>query len=166
MAYVDLPALKRSLVAQLAEAMPRTDDGNQIPVDYAWPGSAHQRRRGHVWLFNARCVSEYGAMGAGRKRRDQVWTFEIVAEVVYDGAAIDPATKRNIGQEQADATVVLIFGTIDDFVAENPTLGQTGAGDVPVDFAMFGGYTIEQGQPDKGASVRGTGTITVRIRPK
>lgn len=165
MAYVDPVALKLVLVDQLSEVMPNAAGEQPIPVDYAWPGPALQRRTGHVWLFNARCVSEYGAMGAGRKRRDQVWTFEVVAEVVHEGEAVD-GSGRNTGQAKADATLVAIFGAIDDYVATNPTLGQTTTGDVPVDFATFDGYTIEQGQHATGASVRGTGVITVRIRPK
>ena len=165
MAYVDIPALKRSVVDQLAAIMPQRWDGAEIPFDYAWPGTANQKAA-HVWLFNARCVSEYGSLGAGRKRRDQTWTLEIVIEVLREGVVIDPATGLNVGQELADAAVVEIAGLIDEWIAENPTLGQTTSTDVPVDFATFDTFVLEQGEHATGASARGTVAISVRIRPK
>lgn len=164
MAWVDIPRLKRSVVEQLREVMPSLDGWPEIRVDYAYPGEKHQRPV-HVWLFNARCVSEYGAMGAGRKRRDQTWTFEVVIEAVHQGASVD-GQGFNIGQERADAIVTEIAGAIDDYVATNPTLGQTQSGDVPVDHATFSGFTLEEGQHATGAATRGTCAITIRIRPK
>lgn len=164
MAFVDIATLKRSIVDQLAEIMPNDPDGRHIAVDYAWPGTENQKPT-HVWLFNARCVSEYGAMGAGRKRRDQVWTLQFVIEHWRDGRTLD-GQGRNVLQEKVDATVAEIAGVIDDWIATNPTLGQTAAGDVPVDFATFNGWTLEQGERATGASARGTVDITVRIRPK
>jgi hypothetical protein len=61
---------------------------------------------------------------------------------------------------------VQIAGLIDEWVAANPQLGQTTSSDVPVDFASFDSFTLEQGLPESGATARGTCTISVRIRPK
>jgi hypothetical protein len=165
MAYVDIATLKRSIVDQLAAIVPDCEvTGQPVPVDYAWPGQDAQRPT-HMWLFNARCISEYGAMGAGRKRRDQIWTLQLVIEVQRKGRALD-VSGRNVLQEVADRVVIDLAGLVDNWIAGDPKLGQTTSSDVPVDFATFNGYTLEEGVFDGGASARGTVDITVRIRPK
>jgi hypothetical protein len=164
MAYADIPTLKRSFAAQLEEIMPTDWDGKHVPVDYAWPGTDQQRPL-HVWLFNARSTSTPGPMGGRPYRRDQTWALDVVIEGVHKGATLD-RSGRNVLQEKVDAAIVQIAGLIDEWVAANPQLGQTTSSDVPVDFASFDSFTLEQGLPESGATARGTCTISVRIRPK
>lgn len=165
MAYTDIPALKRSIVDQLAAVMPTCLVLNQpVPVDYAYPGHNNQRPT-HVWMFNARLVSDYGSMCAGTKRRDQLWTLQILIEHWQAALTVDAAGSNEL-QQQVEAVVVDIAGRIDQWVAANPTLGQTTSGSVPVDYATFAGFVLEQGEHPNGAAARGTVDITVRIRPK
>lgn len=164
MAYVDVPALKRSLVDQLQLVMPTDWDGNEARIDYAWPGASHQRPL-HAWFFNARCLSEPSSMGAGTKRRDQTWELVIRIEAKRQKPAVD-GQGRNVGQELADAAVMSVAGMLDDWIARNPKLGQTTAADVPVDYASFASFTLEEGVVDTGVGAVGTFTFTVRIRPK
>lgn len=165
MAYADIPALKRSIVEQLAEIMPDCPVLNKaVQVDYAHPG-ANLQRPTHVWMFNARMVSEYGSMGAGTKRRDQVWTLQLLIEHWQAARTIDGSGANEL-QQQIEAVVVDIAGRIDQWIAANPTLGQTTSGSVPVDHATFAGFVLEQGEHANGAAARGTVDITVRIRPK
>ena len=165
MAYADIPTLKRSLVNQLAEILPNDWDGNACRIDYAHPGEKLQRQL-HVWFFNARCVSEPGSMGAGRKRRDQVWQLTLMVQAMRKTRTVDPATSQNVGQEKLDAYVMAVFGAIDEWVADNSTLGQTTNNDVPVDYATVDTFTLEEGISPTGAGAVGTLTISVRIRPK
>ncbi|MTA13494.1 MAG: hypothetical protein F2534_12910 [Actinobacteria bacterium] len=164
MAYVDIVALRRSIVAQLAEIMPTNWLGKPVPVDYAWPGSDLQQPL-HVWVFSARCESRYDAMGAGTKRRDQTWTVDVVIEAIRKDPTLD-RSGRNVMQAEVDAAVMQVFGVIDDWIAADPKLGQTSTSDVHVDFATLTAFTLEQGLPDVGATARGTCTISARIRPK
>jgi len=165
MAYVDVPTLKRSIVDQLAEVMPDCPVlSKRVPVDYAWPGQKNQRPT-HVWMFNARMLSEYGSMGAGTKRRDQVWTLQLTIEHWRSAVAVD-ASGSNELQQQIEAVVVDIAGRIDQWIASHPTLGQSTTGSVPVDYARFAGFVLEQGEHPNGAAARGTVDIEVRIRPK
>lgn len=165
MAYVDIPALKRSIVDQLAaEVLPDGFDGKPIPVDYAWPGIDNQKPV-HVWMFNAAVTSEPRAQMSGRKRRDQTVELTIVFEAVKQGATVD-RSGRNVLQEIVDAKIAEIAGSIDEWLADNPTAGQTSSSDVPVDWARFDGWTLEQGVLDGGASARGTVRISIRTFPK
>jgi hypothetical protein len=165
MAYADIPTLKRAIVDQLAAIMPDCPVTNKpVPVDYAYPGQKNQRPT-HVWMFNARCLSEYGSMGAGTKRRDQLWTLQLVVEHFRDARAVDGSGSNEL-QQQIEAVVVEISGLIDQWVATHPTLGQNTPGSVPVDHATFAAFALEQGEHATGAAARGTVDITVRIRPK
>lgn len=165
MAYVDMVTLKRVIVDELAARMPECPVTTRpVPVDYAWPGSDHQKPT-HVWMFNARSVSDYASMGAGTKRRDQTWTLTLLIEHYRDGRTVDD-TSRNVLQADVDQTVTDIAGIIDDYIATDPKLGQTTTGSVPVDYATFAGFTLEQGERATGASARGTVEITIRLRPK
>lgn len=164
MAYVDVPALKRSIVDQLAQVLPDGFDGKPIPIDYAWPGTDKQKPV-HVWMFNATTASEPRGQMAGRKRRDQTVTLDIVVEVIKQGATVDQSG-RNVLQEAVDAKITEIVGVIDEWIADNPTAGQTSSADVPVDWARFDGWTLEQGVLTGGASGRGTVRISIRTFPK
>lgn len=164
MAYVDIPALKRSVVDQLEPLMPLTPDGKQIPFDYAHPGIDHQKMA-HVWLFGARCLSVPSTQSAGRKRRDQTWSLTIQIEAIDPGPVVD-ATARNIGQQRVDALVMEIAGIIDEWVAEYPTLGQTYDYSVPVEWAQVDSITLEEGVRDNGSAAACQVVISARIRPK
>lgn len=164
MAYDQISRVKRSMVAALAEIMPGSEaTGFPVPVHYAWPGAEHQRPL-HVWFANARTVSQPSTQRAGRKRRDQTVTFDIIVECRLKGATRDK-NGVNVLQEQADAQVEEIVGLIDEWVADNPLLGQTTSDDVPIDWATFDGWTLTHGPESDGCGAIGVVTISYHIRP-
>ena len=158
MAYDQPRRVKQTMVAALADLMP---DG--VPVEYAWPGTNGQKPT-HVWFVGARTLSEPYAMRAGRKRRLQATSFDIVIEAKLTGQTVDGAGV-NVLQEQADEIVEQIAGIIDEWVADNVTLGQTASTDVPVDDASFDSFTLTHGPVDTGVVSIGVITISYRLRP-
>jgi len=163
MAFNDLPRLKLYLVDQWAQIMPVDEQtGRQVPVDYAWPGD-HQKPT-HVWLPNERTTSQPGAQRAGRKRRDQSVSFDVVIECSRTGRTIDPSG-RNVLQQTTDIVVSTIAGLLDEWIADNPKLGQTSPGMVPVDFATFDSFESAGGPSPTGVKTIGLCQITYRIRP-
>jgi hypothetical protein len=163
MAYDQARRVKHTMIAALAELLPADDaTGQPVPIDYAWPGKA--QRSTHVWFVGARTVSEPYAMRAGRKRRLQATAFDIVIEAHLQGATLD-AEGRNVLQEQADEIVEEIAGIIDEWVADNVTLGQTTTGSVPIDDASFDSFTLTHGPVDTGVVSVGVVTISYRLRP-
>jgi hypothetical protein len=164
MAYVDIPALKRSLVDQLAEIMPNDWEGEPSRIDYAHPGDQHQRRL-HAWFFNGRGLSEPATQSAGRKRRDQTWTLTIMVQASRQIGTVD-GSGFNVGQEKADAAVMKVLGLLDEWIADHPTLGQTSPTDVRVDSAQVAGFDLQEGVVATGVGSVGTFSFTFRARPK
>jgi hypothetical protein len=165
MAYNELSVVKRAVVGALAPLMPTDPEtGDRAPIEYAWPGEQLTRPL-HVFTANGRTTSTPSTMGAGRKRRDQSVSFDVIIECRRTGETVD-GEGRNVLQEQADELVETVAGIIDQWVADNPTLGLTEAGDVPVDYATFDSFTLEHGPLATGVGARGICQITYRIRPK
>lgn len=163
MAYNDQIRLKLYLVDAWNQIMPTdTSTGMSVPVDYAWPG-VHQKAT-HVWMPNQRTASQPGAMKAGRKRRDQTSSFDVVIEASLKGRTLDPSG-RNVLQQEADQIVSDVAGLIDEWVADNPTLGQTATGMIPVDYATFDSFNSEGGPTTDGVRTVGICQITYRLRP-
>jgi hypothetical protein len=165
MPYNELRRLKLFLVDAWAESVMPVDPATDrlVPIDYAWPGP--YQKPTHVWFYNGRVESDYGPMGAGTKRRDQTVTFNAVIECTRVGKTVD-AEGRNVLQQQADEMVEMIAGRIDQWVAQNPTLGQTVAGMVPVDFARFQSFELAGGPTTNGVGTTGLVQISYRTRPK
>lgn len=164
MAYDQLWRVKTSMATALAEVMPNdADTGRPVPVHYAWPGHDHQKVT-HVWFAGGRKVSEPGAQRAGRKRRNQTTTFDIVIECHLTGKTLD-ANGENVLQVRADEIVEEIAGVIDEWVADNPLLGQTTSSDVPVDWSTFDLFTLVNGPESTGCASRGICTISYHLRP-
>ncbi len=165
MGYNQLSVVKRAVVEALEQLMPTDPEtGEPVPCEYAWPGSQHQRPL-HAWTANGRTTSQPASMGAGRKRRDQTVSFDVIIECLLAGETVD-GEGRNQLQQVADERVEEIAGIIDQWVADNPSLGLTEAADVPVDFASFDAFTLEHGPLATGVASRGVCQITYRIRPK
>ena len=158
MAYNLLTTLKRGLVVELAQILP-----SDTVVEYAWPGSKYQKPV-HVWTANGSTVSQPSTMRAGRKRRDQRVTFDVIIEC-YETAKTVDAQGVNVLQEVADEKVETIAGLIDEWIADNPLLGQTTTSSLPVDYATFDGFTLTHGPTDTGCAARAVCTISVRLRP-
>lgn len=164
MAYDQLSRVKRSMAEALAEAMPNNEStGHPIPVHYAWPGSAKQAPT-HVWFVGGRTVSGPSTQKSGRKRRDQTTTFDIVVECNMKGPTLDEFGV-NVLQEKADQVVEEIVGLIDEWIADNPLLGQTTSSDVPVDSSRFEGWSLIHGPLDNGCASIGLCTVSYRLRP-
>lgn len=164
MSYIDIPRVKRSVADQLAAVLPNDIDGLKVRVDYAWPGAEAQRPV-HIWFFGGRLVSEPDGQMSGRRRRDQTVTLPLVIEVQVEGRTLD-GQGYNVLQEKADGIVNQIVGMIDEWLADNPTAGQTSSDDVPVDAATFGSFTLQEGLSATGATARGTCEISLRMYPK
>jgi hypothetical protein len=164
MAYYELSRVKRSMVEALAAIMPNNEaTGQAIPVHYAWPGSQRQAPV-HVWFVGGRTVSSPSTMRAGRKRRDQTTTFDIVVECNMKGPTLDEFGV-NVLQEQADQVVEEIVGLIDEWIADNPQLGQTTSTDVPIDYATFDSSQLAHGPLDNGCASIALCTVSYRLRP-
>jgi len=165
MGYNHLTTVKLAVAAALEPLMPTDPDtGQAIPLDYAWPGP-ELKRSTHAWLANGRTVSTPGSLSAGRKRRDQQVSFDVIIECVLVGETVD-TEGRNILQQVADARVEEVAGIVDQYVADNPLLGQSQAGDVPIDYATFDSFTLSSGPLADGVGSTGVCQITYRIRPK
>jgi hypothetical protein len=164
MAYDQARRVKQTMVEALAAVMPTDPEtGESVPVDYAWPGTNHQQVC-HVWFVGARTESTYGGMRAGRKRRDQVTTFDIVIERKLLGQIVD-GDGVNVLQAQADELVEDVAGVIDEWIADNVTLGQTTASDVPVDYGSVVSFVLTHGPIDVGVMSVGVLTVQYRLRP-
>lgn len=165
MAYNQLATVKAAVAAGLAAVMPVDEQTNEvIPVHYAWPGQQHQRPT-HVWLAGGRAVSDPAGMVAGRKRRDQRWSFDVIIECARRGQTVDD-TGTNVLQRDADEIVEEIAGLVDEWVAANPKLGQTTTNDVHVDYGLVDSFTLEHGPTPDGVAARMIVTLTYRIRPR
>ena len=164
MAYVDIPTLQRSLVDQLAAIMPSDWDGNESRIDYAFPGVAQQRAL-HAWFFDARGLSVPSTQSAGRKRRDQTWSMSIMVQAMRPVRTLDDSG-LNVGQETVDAAVMEVLGLFDEWIADNPTLGQTSSSDPRVDSAQAESFQLQQGAVANGVGAIGTFTFTFRALPK
>lgn len=158
MAYDQTRRIKQTMVTALADVVP---DG--VPVDYAWPGT-NQQKETHVWFVGARTVSEPYAMRAGRKRRLQTTEFDVIIETHLKGPTLDGGGV-NVLQARADELVESVAGVIDEWVADNVTLGQTASTDVPVDHGSVSSFTLSHGPVENGVTSIGVLTITYTLRP-
>jgi hypothetical protein len=164
MAYNHLSRVKGSMATALAKIMPTNPaTGTAIPVDYAWPGTQRQHPT-HVWFAGGRTLSGPSTLKAGRKRRDQTVSFDIIVESRIKGPTVD-SNGVNVLQQQVDEIVEEIVGLIDEWVADNPLLGQTTSSDVPIDWATFDSWTLTHGPEDNGCAALAVVTISYKLRP-
>lgn len=98
----DRPAVKRHIVATLADAL------TGVQVSYAYPGQA--TRNEVVWLGDVTGSQELAAMGSPRLPRNDSWTLEVVVAVT--GHATEDAADRRCQEIVAAVMEALFAGSM------------------------------------------------------
>lgn len=105
MATSTVPAVKAQLVALLTAALPTVD------VTYSHPGDAIQPES--VYLGGVRGSHDYPVVRAGRKPRQETYTIDVWIEALRDGTT----------SQEAEERAWVLFGELEDAIADDPTLG-------------------------------------------
>lgn len=116
--------IKQQLVTVLGPLMPALSDAplEQVPVNYAWPGTDRKRTE-HVWMNGGTSIVSIPSQKTGRKRRNYATTFEIIVEAQRAGQQLDEVDGSTLLQVEVDEAVAAITLVIDEYLADNPTLG-------------------------------------------
>lgn len=119
-----LIVIKQRLVTVLGPLMPAlsTDAAKKVPVNYAWPGTDRKAAE-HVWMNGGRSIVGIVSQKTGRKRRNYDTTFEIIVEAQRPGEQLADDDSETLLQVTVDQAVAAITLVIDEYLADNPTLG-------------------------------------------
>lgn len=134
-------AVKAALVDRISAALPG--------VQVSWAYLGESARDTSIWLGEARGQVVYQLMRTGRKPRTETTDVDVVIERRLSGGT----------QQQADTAVLDLSQTIEEMVADDPTLGVAG-----VQQAGVSAHSLVGGTLDVGHGARLTLTITYTAR--
>lgn len=151
MAGNPVAAVKANLVAALRDLMPQqTDSTDLVPVFYAYPGDEHAGTE-VVWLHGADTEYAVHSMRADRRRRKLVIRFDVVAQVLLQGATLDDIDSAGQAPQQiADARCDELIQVVDEYIADE----QHAASPALVDVAWVEGSRHEYGTHEHGSWAR------------
>ena len=168
MAQNQIIAVKQALVAAWNEILPTIEStGTPVGCDYSWPGS--KQRLEHIWFYGARTDVTDIAIKAGRRWREMVTSLDVVIEVSRKGKQTDE-TSAVVLQPIVDARCDYLLGLLDEWVADNPTLGFGPGTSADNSFAITGalidGHDFEHGPIENGCAARNIARLTYYARVK
>lgn len=100
-----VPTARAALVTALTAALPETQ------IAWSHPGDAREPES--IYLGEARIDSEVATIRAGRKKRQERYTIDVLIDVAADGPT---------GQDASERAFVLL-GELEDILADDPSLG-------------------------------------------
>lgn len=83
-------------------------------IGYRWPGDATEQEA--IWLGDSRGAGTYPVMRAGRKPRDELYTFDVFLQVLTPDAL----------DETSELRALELLAELEDVVADDPGLGLGG----------------------------------------
>lgn len=144
MASTGFAAVKAALV----EGLQALEDLNGVQVEYGWPGDDLVERE-RVFCGQARFAHEPASMRAGRVYRNEQGELDVIVDVESVGGSA----------QDADLRAVAIGAVVEEFVADNPNLGNDTAGGVTVNAVTMRGGAVLNAYNDRGALSRITYTL-------
>lgn len=170
MAANQVVTIKQALVTAWAAILPNIDGTAQpVGVDYSWPGS--RQRLEHVWFYGARTEVTDVVVKAGRRWRDVTTSVDVVVEVSRKGKQVDDTTAVVL-QPVVDERCDYLLGLIEEWVADNPTLGygagtsSDGLNSFAVQGALIESVDFEHGPIENGCAARNIARLTYYARIK
>lgn len=137
MTTTSLPTVKAQLLARL-QARPGLAG---VQVTYVWPGGDATGDEA-IWFGDARGVGTYPVMRAGRKPRDEEYTFDVFAQVLAPDS----------WDQTSEARALALLAELEGTVADDPNLGLTA---LPTLVARVANWTLTNGVLGDG----GWGTV-------
>jgi hypothetical protein len=137
--------VKANLAAALRPLMPlQTGSSDPVPVLYSYPGDDNAGRE-LVWFHGADTSYEIHSLRAGRRRRVLTVRFDVVAQVLLEGATVESGT--DAPQQVADARADELAQVVDEYIADE----EHAASPALVDVAWVESSKTEYGVHDHGS---------------
>jgi len=140
-------ACKRALVDGLT-GQPGMSGGTFLQVTYGWPGDDLAERE-CIFMGRARADQPTAALGAGRRRRTDDGTFEVIVRVLVNGTP-----------EQAEERALEIGTEVEEWVADHKTLG----GVTGLNWAVVDGWELNNATAETGSLAELIYTIRYQAR--
>lgn len=168
MAQNQIIPVKQALVVAWSAILPQIE-GTATPVgcDYSWPGA--KQKAEHIWFYGARTEVTDLAIKAGRRWREMVTSLDVVIEVNRKGKQVDQNASVVL-QPVVDERCDYLLGLLDEWVADNPTLGfgpgTTADNSFAITGALIDGHDFEHGPIENGCAARNIARLTYHARVK
>lgn len=140
-----LPTVKDAIIT-LLNGDSTFDD---VQVSYGYPGD-NATQEESIWLGFAEADVDITALRAGRKRRDETYTLQVIVEVIKVGGT----------QEEADERCAALAGAVESAIADDLQLdlGST------IFWAYVTGWNQVGGAIDRGHACRMELELTIQAR--
>lgn len=120
-----------------------------LQVTYGWPGEDKTERE-CIFMGRARADQPTAALGAGRRRRSDDGTFEVIVRVLVNGSP-----------EEAEERALELGTEVEEWVADNRTLG---GGVTGLNYAVVDSWELNNATAETGSLAELVYTIRYQAR--